>query len=49
VATFIAREDTADFHLPSMEKVGKERDPHIQGNIAEENIERDPPRLKLRR
>jgi hypothetical protein len=49
VATFIASEDTADFHLTSMEKVGKERDPYIQGNRAEENIGRDPPRLKLRR
>jgi hypothetical protein len=49
VATFIAGEDTADFHLPSKEKVGKERDPHIQGNRAEENIGRDPPQLKLLR
>jgi hypothetical protein len=34
VATFIAGEDTADFHLPSIEKVGKKRDTHIQGNRA---------------
>jgi hypothetical protein len=49
LATFIASEDTANFHLPPMEKVRKERDPHIQGNRAEENIGRDPPPLKLRR
>jgi hypothetical protein len=49
VATIIAGEDTADFYLPSMEKVGKERDPHIQGNKAEKNIERDPSQLKLQR
>jgi hypothetical protein len=30
-ATFIAGEDNADFHLPSMEKVGKERDPQSRG------------------
>jgi hypothetical protein len=46
VAPFIAGEGTANFHLPSMEKFGKERDPHIQENRAEENIGRDPPRPK---
>ena len=31
-APFVAGEGTVDLHLPSMEKFGKERDPHIQGN-----------------
>jgi hypothetical protein len=31
VATFIAGEDTADFQLPSIKKVGKERDPQSRG------------------
>jgi hypothetical protein len=35
VAPFIAGEGTADFHLSSMEKFGKERDSHIQENTAE--------------
>jgi hypothetical protein len=47
VAPFIAGEDTGDLHLPSMKKFGKERDSHIQGNRAEENIGRDPPCLKF--
>jgi hypothetical protein len=35
VAPFIAGEGTTDFHLSSMEKFGKERDSHVQGNRAE--------------
>jgi hypothetical protein len=31
----------------SMRKFGKERDSHIQEKRAEENIGRDPPRLKF--
>jgi hypothetical protein len=47
LATFIASEDTADFHLPSMEKVGKERDPHIQENRAEEKYRKGPTFAKI--